>query len=108
MALCGEGDRGGNRVEKPTLLVEVLSDSTESYDRGLKFEHYRAIPELRHYLLLSQQRLHAELYTRTDPASWRFQEASGEEASIGLDAWRVELPLAELYRNVALPDKGAS
>jgi len=83
-------------------VVEVLSDSTESYDRGLKFEHYRMIPELRHYLLLSQHRAHAELYTRTDPASWRFQEASGEAAVIGLDAWEIELPLAELYRNVVL------
>ncbi len=102
MVLCGEGNRGGNYVEAPVLIVEVLSDSTESYDRGLKFEHYRAIPVLRHYLLLSQRRLHAELYTRTDPVSWRFQETSGEAGSVVLDAWGVELPLAELYRNVEL------
>lgn len=102
MVLCGEGGRGGNYVEAPALIVEVLSDSTESYDRGLKFEHYRAIPDLRHYLLLSQRRLHAELYTRTDPASWRFQEASGETSALVLDAWGVQLPLSELYRNVEL------
>ena len=66
MVLCSEGRRGGNHVT-PALIVEVLSDSTESYDRGLKFEHYRAIPSLRHYLLLSQRRLHAELYTRPIP-----------------------------------------
>ena len=102
MVLCGEGERGGNYVEAPVLIVEVLSDSTESYDRGLKFEHYRAIPNLRHYLLLSQRRLHAELYTRTDPASWRFQETSGDAGGVVLDTWGVELPLAELYRNVEL------
>ena len=102
MVLCGEGDRGGNYVEAPVLIVEVLSDSTESYDRGLKFEHYRAIPALRHYLLLSQRRLHAELFTRTDPVSWRFQETSGDAGGVVLDAWGVELPLSELYRNVEL------
>ena len=102
MVLCGEGGRGGNYVEAPVLIVEVLSDSTESYDRGLKFEHYRAIPDLRHYLLLSQRRLHAELYSRTDPAIWRFQEASGELGVVDLDAWGVKLPLVELYRNVEL------
>jgi len=104
MVLCGEGERGGDYVEDPVLIVEVLSDSTESYDRGLKFEHYRAIPNLRHYLLLSQRRLHAELYTRTDPASWRFQETSGDAGGVVLDAWGVELPLDELYRNVKLGD----
>ena len=104
MVVCGEGERGGNYVEAPVLIVEVLSDSTESYDRGLKFEHYRAIPNLRHYLLLSQRRLHAELYTRTDPASWRFQETSGDAGAVVLDAWGVELPLDELYRNVELGD----
>ena len=102
MVLCGEGGRGGNYVEAPVLIVEVLSDSTESYDRGLKFEHYRAILDLRHYLLLSQHRLHAELYTRTDPSIWRFQETSGETGAVVLDAWGVKLPLVELYRNMEL------
>jgi len=103
MVLCGEGDRGGIYVENPVLIVEVLSDSTESYDRGLKFEQYRLIPELRHYLLLDQKRAHAELYTRTDPAAWRFEEATGEGGVIALDTWGAELPLAELYRHLDLP-----
>jgi Uma2 family endonuclease len=89
-------------VEAPVLIVEVQSDSTESYDRGVKFEHYRALLALRHYLLLSQRRLQAELYTRTDPASWRFQETSGDAGGVVLDVWGVELPLDELYRNVEL------
>jgi len=104
MVLCGAGDRGGKFVETPVLIVEVLSDFHESYDRGLKFEHYRAIPELRHYLLLSQQRLHGELFTRTDSASWRFEDASGDGGRLLLDTWGVELPLAELYRKVELGD----
>jgi Uma2 family endonuclease len=102
MVLCGEGGRGGVFVTDPVLVAEVLSDATESYDRGLKFEHYRAIPRLRHYLLLSQRRAHAELYTRTDTTSWRFQEVSGVASSVPLEAWAVELPLAELYRNAVL------
>jgi Uma2 family endonuclease len=98
--LCKSGRRYEKYVEGAALVVEVLSDSTESYDRGLKFEHYRAIPELRHYLLLAQDRPHAELFTRWEDGSWRLTEAAGMEAVIPLSDWVLELPLAEVYRNV--------
>jgi len=98
--LCESGRRHQNYVEGPTLVVEVLSDSTESYDRGMKFEHYRAIPELRHYLLLSQDRAHAELFTRNENGQWFFNEATGMEAAVYLSTWEIELPLAEIYRNL--------
>ena len=64
MVLCEKGIRQERFVEQPTLIVEVLSPSTEAYDRGMKFEHYRAIATLDHYLLLDQDRPHAELYSR--------------------------------------------
>jgi Uma2 family endonuclease len=105
--LCEEGLRSECYVEEPTLIVEVLSASTESYDRGLKFEHYRCIPGLRQYLLLSQSSKHAESFTREGPEGWFFREARGEAGSIGLDTWGVVLLLAEIYRNVELDGEGA-
>ncbi len=101
--LCAEGRRRERYVEAPAMVVEVLSSSTEPYDRGLKFEHYRTIPELQHYLLLSQERPHAEWFSRTGEGIWRFEEASGLEDSIRLAAWALELPLAEIYREVLFP-----
>jgi len=98
--LCAEGRRHGKYVEGPAMLVEVLSEGTESYDRGLKFEHYRHIPQLHHYLLLAQDRPHAELYTRLADGAWRLTEASGLAGALTLDLWGIELLLAEIYRNV--------
>lgn len=100
--LCGDAGRRDRWVEGPILVIEVLSDTTESYDRGLKFEHYRTIPELRHYLLLNQDRAHAELFSRRDDGVWELREASGLDAAVSLSALDALLPLVELYRNVDL------
>ncbi|GAB6042103.1 Uma2 family endonuclease [Endothiovibrio diazotrophicus] len=100
MVLCEEGRHEKLHVEQPTLIVEVLSESTESYDRGLKFEHYRAIESLEYYLLLAQDRLHAELFQRHGPDRWLLTEASGEAGVIRLERWGIDLPLSELYRQV--------
>jgi Uma2 family endonuclease len=64
MVLCERGVRHSRFVENPILIVEVLSAATESYDRGLKFEHYRSIAGLKYYLLIAQDRVHIELYER--------------------------------------------
>src|ERR1043165_2419613 len=57
-------------LTNPTLVAEVLSDSTEKYDRGEKAERYRAMPSLSEYLLVAQDRIHVELYTRQRDDSW--------------------------------------
>jgi Uma2 family endonuclease len=103
MVLCEAGRRREQYVEDPTLVVEVLSETTESYDRGLKFEHYRTLASLRHYLLLTQDRAHAELYARGPEGVWYLSEATGLEAEVRLSAWEVALPLAEVCRNVDFP-----
>jgi Uma2 family endonuclease len=87
-------------VEDPLMVVEVLSPTTESYDRGLKFEHYRSINALRYYLLLNQDRMHAELFQREPDGIWRFFDATGDEGTIKFDEWDLTLSLAELYRQV--------
>ncbi len=84
----------------PALVVEVLSKSTEAYDRGKKAENYRQIPSLRAYLLISQQEPHVELYQRQPDGSWTLTEASGLASEIALTALALDLPLAEIYDRV--------
>jgi Uma2 family endonuclease len=87
----------------PTLIVEVLSRSTATYDRGDKFEQYRALPSLREYLLVAQDRPHVEQYTRQQGDAWLLVEAKGLDATITLAAIDCELRLAEVYDRVRFP-----
>lgn len=102
MALCAQGRRHPRYVEAPSLIVEVLSTTTESYDRGLKFEHYRLIPELRYYLLVAQERPHAELFERREGPAWLLTEYGGLDGDIHFSDWDIRLPLTEIYRDVEL------
>lgn len=85
----------------PQLIAEVLSDSTEKYDRGKKFEHYRQIESLREYLLISQDRPHVELFTRDAGGQWTLSEATGLNAAIELPAIGSRLALADVYAKVS-------
>lgn len=84
----------------PTLLVEVLSDSTEAYDRGKKFSHYRQIPALREYLLVSQEEPKIERFLRNDDGTWTLTEVSGPDAVLPLPSLGVEISLREVYDKV--------
>ncbi len=96
---------GGDTVLNPSLLVEVLSPSTEAYDRGDKWAHYQLVPSLRHYLLVSQDRVRVECYTRLPGAgSWRLEVCSDLEGTIRLEHLRAELSLAEVYLGIDLTD----
>jgi Uma2 family endonuclease len=77
-----------NAVVNPVVLVEVLSDSTEAYDRGEKFAHYRRIPSLRDYLLVSQHEARVEHYRRNDDDTWTLRDVRPPEVvhlSIGCE-----------------------
>jgi Uma2 family endonuclease len=98
MVFCGEilGDAADPKraATNPTLIVEVLSDSTEEYDRGEKFENYKSLPSLQHYLLVHQKEPKLELFARKEDWS-SFIATSGEPieiASIG-----ITLSVDELY-----------
>jgi Uma2 family endonuclease len=67
-------------VTNPILVVEVLSDSTEAYDRGKKFAQYRRIPSLREYVLVSQYEPRIEVYRRTERGPWELSEAGARGA----------------------------
>jgi len=84
-------------VTNPLLIVEVLSPSTEAYDRGKKFESYRTIESFREYLLIHQDRRHVEHYSKQDDGSWVLRECSGVEGSVAIPRLGVHISLGELY-----------
>ncbi len=103
-ALCGEAavnpDKNPENLLNPTLIVEVLSESTADKDRGEKFMLYRQIPSLRQYLMLDSTTIHAELYTRQPNDHWLLLETRDLAAVLDLSSVGCTLPLARLYRGV--------
>jgi Uma2 family endonuclease len=98
--ICGDLEFSGDQndvVTNPLLIVEVLSPSTEDYDRGKKFEMYRTIESFREYLIIHQDRRHVEHYSKQDDGSWVLREYSGAEASVPIARLGVHIPLGELY-----------
>jgi len=87
-------------VLNPTLLVEVLSESTEAYDRGKKFSHYRQFPSLREYLLVSQEEAKIERFLRNDDGTWTLTEAAGLAATLPLPSLGIEIGLEEVFDKV--------
>lgn len=85
-------------ITNPVVLVEVLSDATEAYDRGAKAAHYRQIASLKEYVLLSQSEALVEVYRRAASGRWELLEARGGEA-IELEALGVRLDVSALYTN---------
>lgn len=71
--VCGEAQFSDDEFDtllNPTVIIEVLSPSTERYDRGKKFQHYRELPSLREYVLIAQDSLRVECYLRQESGSW--------------------------------------
>ena len=87
-------------LTNPALLVEILSPSTEDYDRGKKAKLYRGIPSLQELLFISQDACEVELYRRQTDGSWLLTEAKGPDATITLTAIGYTLALRELYEKV--------
>jgi len=101
--VCGElefDDEQKDTVLNPTLLVEVLSKSTEAYDRGKKFDHYRTIPSLREYVLVSQDEPMIQWFIRNEDDTWTLSAESSLGQSATLRSIGIDLPLAEVYDRV--------
>lgn len=88
----------------PVVLIEVLSDSTEAYDRGKKFQHYRTIPSLRHYVLIAQDRHSIECFSRQESDTWLLSVCYDLASSLELAAIDCRLAAAEVYDKVAFDD----
>jgi Uma2 family endonuclease len=92
-----------NTLLNPKLIVEVLSDSTEAYDRGRKFAHYRRIDSLEEYVLISQNEYRVEVFALRD-GEWVFSDAQGRESSILLRSIDCSLKLNDIYKKVDIPE----
>lgn len=86
----------------PTLIIEVLSDSTEARDRGEKLECYQTLESLQTYVLVAQDRPYIEIYSRQD-RDWLYSKAKEMTDRVALDAIGCELSLAEVYARVEFP-----
>jgi Uma2 family endonuclease len=84
----------------PTIIIEVLSPSTENYDRGTKFKLYRSIPSLKNYVLVSSTEYAAEVFTRKDNHEWLLNTAKEKDAHIHISAINYDLLLPEVYAQV--------
>lgn len=101
--VCGEeeyADEEFDTLLNPTVLFEVLSPSTEDYDRGTKFKLYRSIPSLKNYILISSTEYAAEIYTRIENDEWRLHTAKEKDAHIHISAIDFNLPLKDIYAQV--------
>jgi Uma2 family endonuclease len=98
--ICGELETFGDQkdvVLNPLLIVEVLSPSTEGYDRGKKFELYRTIPSFQEYLVVHQDRRHVEHYSKQDDGSWLLRDHVGVDGSVAIARLGIHISLADLY-----------
>lgn len=81
----------------PTVIVEVLSKSTEGYDRGAKFAHYRTIPGFVEYVLVSQRERRVEHFRRLDSGQWLLTVLEGDGAVLELPSLECSIPLGDIY-----------
>ena len=102
VVVCGESraeDDTFDTLLNPTVVVEVLSPSTKTYDRGEKFEHYQQIASLKEYVLISQDKIRVEHYHRQE-TGWMQTEFRGLEDVLSLLSIGCELRLQDVYRRV--------
>jgi Uma2 family endonuclease len=89
----------------PIVIIEILSPSTEPYDRGEKFQHYRTIATLQEYVLIAQDKYRIERFTRQDANEWLLSESVGLDTALSLAAIQVTLLLADIYEQITVnPD----
>lgn len=108
LIICGppQFDSAGPRqttLLNPTVLIEVLSDSTEAYDRGLKFERYREIESFVEYVLIAADRPSIDIYRRLPSGLWTLHPYGGVEAIAAIESAKIELPLADVYAGLDFP-----
>ena len=89
-----------DEILNPMLIVEVLSKSTNNFDKDDKFRFYRSIPELREYVLVSQYEFLVEQYIKTESNEWLFREYEGETATVSFASVGVQMSMSEIYVKV--------
>lgn len=111
VVVCGKPEfhpKDRATLTNPRVLVEILSDSTERYDRGAKFAHYQSIPSFVEYVLVAQDELRVEHFRRLDTGQWLITTYRGPDAKVELPALGCALLVGDLYEGVDLGLGGAS
>ena len=104
--ICGEVEYFNNRqdtITNPTLIIEVLSESTKDYDRGSKFASYRKIQSLNHYIVISQSILHVEYYLRSGDV-WVLREYNSNDEELKIVSMGIEMKVQDIYKRVDLSE----
>lgn len=108
VAVCGTAqfeDTERDTLLNPTVIVEVLSPSTETYDRGRKFQNYRTITTLNEYLLIAQDTYRIEHYVRQPDEQWLLSEATALDDTVTLPSINCILTLADVYEKVQIDNE---
>lgn len=111
IVVCGTPrfeDDVNDTLLNPTILIEVLSKSTEAYDRGLKFELYRGLESLQEFILIAQNKRHIEHYRRQSDNRWILTETNDPAESIVLESIACQLTVEQIYLKVALDRSGSA
>jgi Uma2 family endonuclease len=98
-------DKVFDTLLNPVLLIEVLSDSTEGYDRGKKFQHYRSIESLKEYVLVSADEARIEKFVKQGDGFWVLSEAIGLESTVKFESVDLGLALADVYERIDFTDE---
>jgi len=103
MIVCNEIERSDaeqDSIINPKIIFEVLSKSTESYDRGDKFYFYQQIQSLKEYILVSQDKIQIDVFKRANENMWSMQRYEGAASILNIEAIDVEIKVDTIYRNV--------
>ena len=105
--VCGEVEFYNDRTDtitNPIVIFEILSKSTEAYDRGKKFDSYRLFPSLREYVLINQNEMPVEHFYKSEKGQWVFRDYRDEE-SLNLLSIDSKVAIADFYQNVNFEEK---
>ncbi|MEA1969699.1 MAG: Uma2 family endonuclease [Thermodesulfobacteriota bacterium] len=101
---CGDMEFEDHELDtllNPIVIIEILSASTEAYYRGVKFQHYRLIPSLQEYILVSQHACLVEKFVRNNDGTWSYFSYEEMEERLNIDAVTCEVPLSDIYYWIA-------
>ena len=104
IVVCGEPqfeDQAFDTLLNPTMIIEVLSPTTESYDRGKKFGHYRRLESLKEYVLVSQDEVGVERFSRQGDL-WQITDLTSIEETLDLTSIGCHVPLREIYARITV------
>ncbi len=103
--VCGKPETRENdqyNLLNPVLLIEVLSPSTNNYDRGLKFDRYKDIPSLKEYVLVDSVTVLVEVYLLNEQGLWEMKKYDNREDTVALSSISVEMNMTEIYEGTLM------